>query len=79
MLLSRSHKELRRLVEKGAEPHMIDSMRNLIKKLSTKISISIQVVGSISRKIIRVRNEELWPRTTELVEGYVKLYLCLKI
>lgn len=77
LLLRRSHKELRHMIERGAEAHKIDSTRSLIDKLSTKIRIAIQVVHSISKKINRLRDEELWPRMTELVLGYGLCYsLC---
>ncbi|CAL9069700.1 protein ALTERED PHOSPHATE STARVATION RESPONSE 1-like [Musa acuminata AAA Group] len=74
LLLRRSHKELRRMIERGAEAHKINSTRSLIDKLSTKIRIAIQVVDSISKKINRLRDEELWPRMTELVLGLVRMW-----
>ncbi|URD78547.1 hypothetical protein MUK42_05375 [Musa troglodytarum] len=74
LLLRRSHKELRRMIERGAEAHKIDSTRSLIDKLSTKIRIAIQVVDSISKKINRLRDEELWPRMTELILGLVRMW-----
>ncbi|WOL16806.1 hypothetical protein Cni_G25594 [Canna indica] len=74
LLLNRSHKELRHMVEKGAEASKIDSMRDLIKKLSMKIRIAIKVVDSVSKRINRLRDEELWPRITELVLGIVRMW-----
>lgn len=73
----KSQKELRHLEERGAEAEKIDSTRELIKKLSTKIRIAIQVVGSISKKINTLRDEELWPRITELVLGYPPVSVAL--
>ncbi|WOL09738.1 hypothetical protein Cni_G18491 [Canna indica] len=70
LLLRKSRKELNHLLERGAEDDKIASTRNLIKKLSTKIRIAIQVVGSISRKIDVLRDDELWPLLSELVLGY---------
>lgn len=74
LLLRRRHKQLRCLVDNGAEAHKVDSMRTAIKKLSAKMRIALQVVHSISKKINRLRDEELQPRTTELVRGYANLY-----
>ncbi|XP_042469768.1 protein ALTERED PHOSPHATE STARVATION RESPONSE 1-like [Zingiber officinale] len=74
LLLRRRHEELRCLVDKGAEAHKVDSTRTVIKKLSTKIRIAIQVVHSISKKINRLRDEELQPRTTELVRGLARMW-----
>lgn len=70
LLLSKSNKELRHLVEKGGEAHKVDTTRSRIDKLSMEIQIAIQVVATVSKKINAVRDEELWPQVTELVLGY---------
>lgn len=74
LLLRRRHKELRCLVDKGGEAHKVDSMRTAIDKLSAKMRIALQVVHSISKKINRLRDEELQPRTTELVRGLARMW-----
>ena len=66
--------KLKRLDERGAEANKVDSTRNIIRSLSTKIRIAIQVVDKISVTINKIRDEELWPLLNELIEGY---YLCL--
>nr|GMD61465.1 nitrate regulatory gene2 protein-like [Ipomoea batatas] len=53
-------KKLKRLDEKGAEAHKIDVTRNLVRSLSSKIRIAIQVVDKISVTINKLRDEELW-------------------
>ncbi|XP_042472517.1 protein ALTERED PHOSPHATE STARVATION RESPONSE 1-like [Zingiber officinale] len=77
LLLSKSNKELRHLVEKAAEAHRIDTTRSWIDKLSMEIEIAIQVVTTVSKKIDAVRDEELWPQVTELVLGLVRMWSLL--
>ncbi|XP_042467596.1 protein ALTERED PHOSPHATE STARVATION RESPONSE 1-like [Zingiber officinale] len=77
LLLSKSNKELRHLVEKGAEAHRIDTTRSWIDKLSMEIEIAILVVTTVSKKIDAVRDEELWPQVTELVLGLVRMWSLL--
>ena len=76
-------RRLRRLDEKGAEPHKVDVTRTLVRSLSTKIRIAIQVVDKISEKINALRDEELWPQLNDFIEGYVLCFhyvvLCLLI
>jgi len=71
VLYDRKREELKMLDEKGAEAHKLEATELYIRKLSTKISIAIQVVNTISEKISKLRDEELWPQTCELIQGYV--------
>ncbi|KAJ7978690.1 Protein of unknown function (DUF630 and DUF632) [Quillaja saponaria] len=66
--------KLKRLDERGAEAHKIDSTRTLIRSLSTKIRIAIQVVDKISVTINKIRDEELWPRLNELIQGLTRMW-----
>ena len=70
----RKCRKLKRLDERGAEANKVDSTQNIIRSLSTKIRIAIQVVDKISVTINKIRDEELWPLLNELIEGY---YFCL--
>jgi hypothetical protein len=73
VLYDRKREELKMLDEKGAEAHKLEATELYIRKLSTKISIAIQVVNTISEKISKLRDEELWPQTCELIQGYAVL------
>lgn len=75
LLHEQKSKKLKRLDEKGAETHKIDVTRKLVRDLSTKIRIAIQVVDKISVKINTVRDEELWPQLNEFIQGYVNVNL----
>lgn len=69
----RKSQKLKRLDERGAEAHKVDTTRSMIRSLSTKIRIAIQVVEKISLKINKLRDDELWPQLNELIQGYAIL------
>jgi hypothetical protein len=69
-LIAKNSKRLNILDQRGAEPQKIDATRNLLRKLSTKIRIAVRVIAKISRKINKVRDEELWPQVNALIVGY---------
>ncbi|TVU27953.1 hypothetical protein EJB05_19458, partial [Eragrostis curvula] len=58
----------------GAETDKIDKTRNLLRKLSTKIRISVRVITKVSKKINRIRDDELWPQINALVRGFVRMW-----
>ncbi|KAF5751014.1 hypothetical protein HS088_TW02G00024 [Tripterygium wilfordii] len=70
----RKCEKLKRLDERGAEAHKVDSTRSLIKSLSTKMRIAIQVVDKISETINKIRDEELWPQLNELIQGLTRMW-----
>ncbi|KAK9270756.1 hypothetical protein L1049_026339 [Liquidambar formosana] len=57
---------LKCLDKKGVEVHRVVSTRTLVRTLSTKIKIAIQVVDKISIMIKKLRDNELWPQINEL-------------
>jgi hypothetical protein len=69
-LIAKNSKRLNILDQRGAEPQKIDATQNLLRKLSTKIRIAVRVIAKISRKINKVRDEELWPQVNALIVGY---------
>uniref|UniRef100_A0ACD5V2N4 Uncharacterized protein n=1 Tax=Avena sativa TaxID=4498 RepID=A0ACD5V2N4_AVESA len=74
LLLAKNSKRLKLLDQRGAEAHKIDSTRNLLRKLSTKIRISVCVIAKVSRKINKVRDEELGPQVNTLIQGFAKMW-----
>ncbi|KAB2636368.1 hypothetical protein D8674_026902 [Pyrus ussuriensis x Pyrus communis] len=69
--------KLKHLDERGAEAHKVDKTRTLIRSLSTKIKIAIQVVDKISVTISKIRDEELWPQLNELIQGLTRMWKCM--
>lgn len=52
----------------GSDPEKIEEIERTIRKISTRIRITLQVLHSISKKISEIRDEELWPQICELVQ-----------
>ncbi|KAL8196813.1 hypothetical protein R6Q57_024467 [Mikania cordata] len=74
LLHEEKKRKLVRMDEKGAEPHKVDATRSLVRSLSTKIRIAIQVVEKISQKINNLRDEELWPQLNDFIEGLTRMW-----
>lgn len=58
------------LDDQGAEASKVDATQASIRKLQTKINVSIRAVDTISTRIHMLRDEELQPQLIELVHGY---------
>ncbi|CAO2834506.1 unnamed protein product [Amaranthus hypochondriacus] len=67
-------RKLKTLDDIGAETCKIEATQASIRKLLTKINVSVRAVDSISRRIHRLRDEELQPRMKELIYGLRKMW-----
>ncbi|KAF8103580.1 hypothetical protein N665_0188s0508 [Sinapis alba] len=67
-------KSLKKMDTHGAEATKIEATRAYIRKLMMKIDISIRSVDSISRRIHKLRDEELQPQLTQLIHGLVRMW-----
>ncbi|KAJ6897009.1 hypothetical protein NC651_023022 [Populus alba x Populus x berolinensis] len=67
-------RKLKHMDERGAEAHKVDATQTLIRSLSTKIRMAIQVVDKISVTINKIRDEELWPQLNELIQGLTRMW-----
>lgn len=76
VLYNQKREELKVLYGRGAEAHKLEATETHIRKLSTKISIAIQIVNTISKNINNLRDDELWPQTCELIQGYA---ICISL
>lgn len=63
-------KRLKYLDEHGAESSKIEATQASIRKLLTKINVCIKAVDAIATRIHKLRDEELLPQVTELIQGY---------
>ncbi|KAJ6717022.1 RNA polymerase SUBUNIT BETA putative (DUF630 AND DUF632)-RELATED [Salix koriyanagi] len=70
----RKCRKLKHLDERGAEAHKVVATQTLIRSLSTKIRMAIQVVDRISVTINKIRDEELWPQLNELIQGLTRMW-----
>ncbi|KAG5246576.1 nitrate regulatory gene2 protein [Salix suchowensis] len=62
------------LDEKGADANKVNSTRSLLRMLSTKIKVAIQVIDKISITINKLRDEELWPLISNLIEKVLGMW-----
>ncbi|KFK42143.1 hypothetical protein AALP_AA2G216900 [Arabis alpina] len=67
-------KTLKKMDSYGAEASKIDATRAYIRKLLTKMDISIKSVETISRRIHELRDEELQPQLTQLIYGLIRMW-----
>ncbi|KAI3795613.1 hypothetical protein L1987_38269 [Smallanthus sonchifolius] len=74
LLHEEKKRRLVRLDEKGAEHHKVNATRTLVRSLSSKIRIAIQVVEKISVKINNLRDEELLPQLNDFIEGLTRMW-----
>ncbi|KAK1288390.1 hypothetical protein QJS10_CPB19g00115 [Acorus calamus] len=70
----RKCKQLKILDDRGAESTKIEAIQASITKLLTKLSITIKSIDAISRRIHKLRDEELQPQLSELVEGLIRMW-----
>lgn len=53
----------------GAEPSSVEKTRASIRDLRTRLNLSFTSVETISKRIETLRDEELHPQITELIQG----------
>lgn len=70
-------KKLKTLDDKGAETSKIEATQASMRKLLTRINVSVRAVDSVSQRIHKLRDEELQPRMKELIYGYENKSLLL--
>lgn len=66
--------QLRKQDAKGEDPQVVDKTRATIRDLHTRIRVAIQAVDSVSKKIQKLRDEELQPQLVELIQGLMRMW-----
>ncbi|XP_072977240.1 uncharacterized protein [Typha angustifolia] len=66
--------QLRHQFARDLDVHVIDKTRAVVKDLHSRLSIAIQAVGSISKRIEKLRDEELQPQLIELIQGLIRMW-----
>lgn len=74
IMYEKQHKKLKTLDEEGAEARKIDATRASMRRLLTKLDVSIKAIDTISSRIHKLRDEELQPQLTELVRGLTRMW-----
>ncbi|KAJ4790674.1 DUF630 family protein (DUF630 and DUF632) [Rhynchospora pubera] len=65
---------LRHQFARDMKAHAIDKTRAAIKDLHSRLSVAIQAVNSISKRIEKMRDEELQPQLVELIHGLIRMW-----
>lgn len=66
--------QLRHEESRGASSEVIDKRRARIKDLHSRVRVAIEAVDSVSKRIQRLRDEELQPQLMELIQGLMKMW-----
>lgn len=61
--------QLRHQFAKDLSPQTIDRTRAVVKDLHSRIRVALHAVDSISKRIEKMRDEELFPQIIELIQG----------
>ncbi|KAM0032563.1 hypothetical protein Hdeb2414_s0016g00476421 [Helianthus debilis subsp. tardiflorus] len=67
-------KRLNELDAKGAESSKIDATQASIRRLMTKLNVSVKAIDAISCEIHKVRDQELQPQVSELIYGLIRMW-----
>ncbi|KAE7998111.1 hypothetical protein FH972_002687 [Carpinus fangiana] len=66
--------QLRRQFAKDCSSPVIDKTRAVAKDLHSQIRVAIHSVDSISKRIEKIRDEELQPQLVELIQGLTRMW-----
>ncbi|XP_075485734.1 LOW QUALITY PROTEIN: uncharacterized protein LOC142525345 [Primulina tabacum] len=67
-------KRLKILDEGGAEATKLDAAQASIRRLRTKLDVSIKAIDGISSRIHELREEELQPQVASLIHGLIRMW-----
>ncbi|GJW02771.1 V-type proton ATPase subunit B1 [Tanacetum coccineum] len=70
IMYEKMHQRLLELDANGAESSKIEAAQASIRRLTTKLNVSIRAIDAISREIHKVRDKELQPQVSELIYGH---------
>ncbi|KAJ6801770.1 uncharacterized protein M6B38_253505 [Iris pallida] len=66
--------QLRHQFARDMKAQVVDKTRAVIKDLHSQLIVAIQAVDSISKRIEKLRDEELQPQLVELIQGLVRMW-----
>ncbi|XP_039024353.1 protein ALTERED PHOSPHATE STARVATION RESPONSE 1-like [Hibiscus syriacus] len=67
ILYAKTCRQMKSLNQKGANARRVDSTRSLIRVVSTKMRVAVQVIDKVAITINKLMDEELWPEVHELI------------
>ncbi|KAI4965297.1 hypothetical protein ZWY2020_054862 [Hordeum vulgare] len=65
---------LRHQFTRGLNAELIDKTRAVVKDLHSRVSVAIQAVDAISKRIEKIRDGELQPQLVELIQGLIRMW-----
>ncbi|KZV51581.1 hypothetical protein F511_10534 [Dorcoceras hygrometricum] len=74
LIYEKQCKRLKLLDENGAEPTKIYASQDSIRRLQSKLDVSIKAIDAVSTRIQKLRDEELKPQIAELIMGLVRMW-----
>lgn len=74
VMYEKMYKRLNELDANGAESSKIDAAQASIRRLMTKLNVSIKAIDAISNEIHKVRDKELQPQVSELIYGLIRMW-----
>ncbi|KAL0344378.1 UNVERIFIED_CONTAM: Nitrate regulatoryprotein [Sesamum angustifolium] len=66
--------QLRCQFAKDLSPQVIDKTRAAVKNLHSRIRVALHAVDSISKRLEKMRDEELLPQLLELIQGLTRMW-----
>lgn len=66
--------QLRHQFAKDVSAQIIDKTRSVVKDLHSRIRVALYSVDSISKRIEKMRDEELLPQILELIQGLIRMW-----
>ncbi|KAK1263613.1 hypothetical protein QJS04_geneDACA021213 [Acorus gramineus] len=66
--------QLRHQFAKDMNARVIDKTRAVVKDLHSQVKVTIHSVESISKRIEKLRDEELLPQLLELMQGFIRMW-----
>ncbi|CAA6672158.1 unnamed protein product [Spirodela intermedia] len=74
MAYERKRMQLRKQDINGEDPSVVDRTRIAVRDLQTQLKVSIHSVEAISKRIEKLRDEELCPQLLELIQGMSRMW-----
>ncbi|KAL7605113.1 hypothetical protein Lser_V15G19220 [Lactuca serriola] len=74
VMYEKMYKRLNELDANGAESSKIDAAQASIRRLMTKLNVSIKAIDAISTEIHKVRDKELQPQVSDLIYGLIRMW-----
>ncbi|XP_010527072.1 PREDICTED: uncharacterized protein LOC104804460 [Tarenaya hassleriana] len=76
-LYDKEYKILKNLYHRGAESAAIEAAEASVKGLLSKINVSVRVVESISRRVHKIRDEQMLFQLLEIIQEFTELWKSL--